>query len=139
MVWGRKDDGQARILAIDISRIGFEWALENSCLSHRPEGLSQSDWTNLKEASSVRIQWDPERDVELNKLEYRSIQIGLSGVSVEQYIHDWIVNITDITETVHSLYDLVLAEKLEAAKALLPTEKPYPLSNSLERKLGIID
>lgn len=29
--WGYKDDGQRRILAIDISREGFEWALKHSC------------------------------------------------------------------------------------------------------------
>src|SRR5262245_29151916 len=33
--WGYKDSGQERVLAIDISRSGFEWALEHSCLSHQ--------------------------------------------------------------------------------------------------------
>jgi hypothetical protein len=27
--WGKKDSGQNRILAIDITREGFEWVLEN--------------------------------------------------------------------------------------------------------------
>ncbi|WP_289006256.1 DUF4291 family protein, partial [uncultured Kingella sp.] len=30
--WGGKDDNQKRILAIDISRSGFEWALRHACL-----------------------------------------------------------------------------------------------------------
>lgn len=36
--WGHKDPGQARILAIDITREGFEWATADSCKSHPPEG-----------------------------------------------------------------------------------------------------
>src|SRR6202042_2093945 len=31
--WGTKD-GQERVLAIDITRSGFQWCLENACLSH---------------------------------------------------------------------------------------------------------
>ena len=31
--WGKKDENQKRILAIDISIEGFEWALEHSLLS----------------------------------------------------------------------------------------------------------
>ena len=42
--WGLKDVGQARILAIDISREGFEWALAHSCPSHPDEGMSQEEW-----------------------------------------------------------------------------------------------
>ena len=34
--WGLKDEGQKRILAIDITREGFEWALAHSCPSHSP-------------------------------------------------------------------------------------------------------
>ena len=46
--WGYKDAGQRRILAIDITREGFQWALEHSCPSH-PEpfdergGLEQAE------------------------------------------------------------------------------------------------
>ncbi|MGL4668181.1 MAG: DUF4291 family protein [Saezia sp.] len=36
--YGLKDDGQAYILAIDIKREGFDWALEHSCGSKAPEG-----------------------------------------------------------------------------------------------------
>lgn len=76
--WGFKDAGQQRILAIDISRAGFEWALEHGCLSHADASMSKDEWSAKKEASPVRIQWDPERDLLLRPQAHRAIQIGLS-------------------------------------------------------------
>lgn len=81
--WGFKDPSQARILAIDISRAGFAWALANSCPSHPDQPLNQETWQHLKQAKPVRIQWDPERDLQLNPLPHRSIQIGLGGIAVD--------------------------------------------------------
>jgi hypothetical protein len=49
--WGHKDEGQKRILAIDISREGFEWALSHSCSSHPPVSMDNTDWARLKENS----------------------------------------------------------------------------------------
>ena len=43
--WGTKD-GQERVLAIDITRSGFQWCLENACLSHFDPAIhaSESAW-----------------------------------------------------------------------------------------------
>lgn len=66
--WAQKWN-QERILAIHLTRTGFEQALK---------------WSGTKEeGASVRIQWDPERDMEFKPLEWRSIQIGLSGEAVK--------------------------------------------------------
>lgn len=135
--WGQKDKGQSRVLAIDISREGFEWALEHSCLSHRPNRMSDEDWNKRKINSPVRIQWDPERDIDLNRLDYRSIQIGLSGVAVEKYVQDWIVNVTDITQTVHSVHHLILKGERDVAIERLPKERPLDVPDDLARKLGL--
>lgn len=135
--WGHKDLGQARILAIDISRQGFEWALANSCLSHPPSDMSENEWSRLKAASCVRIQWDPERNLALERLDHRSIQIGLSGQAVENYMSSWIQNIEDITETAHSMCNLVQMGKLEAAQKMLPDERPYAVSDDIALKLGL--
>jgi hypothetical protein len=59
--WGYKDEGQKRILAIDITRGGFEWALAHSCPSHTEPGMSHEEWEQLKNRSPVRIQWVPEQ------------------------------------------------------------------------------
>ena len=66
--WGYKDEGQKRILAIDITHEGFEWALAHSCPSHPDPGMSHDEWEQLKSRSPVRIQWDPERDLLLRPL-----------------------------------------------------------------------
>lgn len=123
--WGRKDAGQSRILAIDITREGFEWALQHSCPSHPPRGLSKTEWLELKASRPVRIQWDPERDLFCNPQDHRAIQIGLSGEAVIRYVNTWITRITDVTELANTIDALVRDKKFDEAKALLPVEEPY--------------
>ncbi|WP_226939210.1 DUF4291 domain-containing protein [Janthinobacterium sp. FT14W] len=123
--WGFKDAGQKRILAIDISRAGFEWALEHGCLSHADESMSKEEWTAKKETSPVRIQWDPERDLLLRPQPYRAIQIGLGNEAVEMYVHKWIVRIVDVTPLAHSIHALLTQEKFEEAMRMLPEERVY--------------
>jgi hypothetical protein len=123
--WGFKDAGQSRILAIDITREGFEWALTNSCPSHADPSMSKEEWERLKNSSPVRIQWDPERDLLLQPLPYRAIQIGLSKEAVELYVNQWIRRITDVTPLAHEIHSLVEGNNLEEARPLLPTEYPY--------------
>jgi hypothetical protein len=123
--WGFKDPGQNRILAIDITREGFEWALANSCLSHADPSMSKEEWERLKNSAPVRIQWDPERDLLLQPLPYRAIQIGLSNEAVEFYVNNWIQKITEVTYLAKEIHKLVEFNQLEAAKKLLPLEQPY--------------
>lgn len=123
--WGYKDEGQRRILAIDISHEGFGWALTHGCPSHPAPEMKHDDWRELKDRSPVRVQWDPERDLHHAPLPYRSIQIGLSGQAVRLYASEWIKAISDITETAHAIYAKVQVGEIEAATQQLPTETPY--------------
>ncbi len=123
--WGYKDAGQARILAIDITRDGFEWALRHSCPSHPELGMSREDWEMVKNASPVRIQWDPERDLHHNPLPHRAIQIGLGPAAVLHYADEWIQRITDVTPLAHRIFELVRVHNLEEARAALPVETTY--------------
>ncbi|MBW4450148.1 MAG: DUF4291 domain-containing protein [Spirirestis rafaelensis WJT71-NPBG6] len=135
--WGRKK-GQERILAMEISREGFEWALAHSCLSqYEPEIYeSQEEWKQRKKESPVRIQWDPERTIKLEKLDNRTIQIGLSGEAVYRYVNHWIKVITDITDISREIERLVCAGNLFAAQSMLPREVCYPLSDHLKKLIG---
>ena len=56
--------GQEVVPGIDISREGFEWALEHAVLSAFTPSVhaSPEEWQRLLAARPVRIQWDPERD-----------------------------------------------------------------------------
>ncbi|MEV0149379.1 MULTISPECIES: DUF4291 domain-containing protein [unclassified Nonomuraea] len=139
--WAAKP-GQTRVLAVDITREGFAWALEHACLSH-PEGHSggrpggeadAAEWKARLRASPVRIQWDPERDPHHNALPYRSIQVGLSGEAVTRYVDEWTLAITDVTGRVHDLRR-ALRDGRDITD-LLPAERPYPLPADLARSIG---
>ncbi|MDH5328173.1 MAG: DUF4291 domain-containing protein [Gammaproteobacteria bacterium] len=127
--WGKKDAGQKRILAIDITREGFEWALTHSCLSHFDPDIyaTKEEWQKIKEQSPVRIQWDPERDLLLQPLPHRAIQIGLSKEAVRLYVNQWIRRITEVTPLAHDIRSLVQEGRLDEAKARLPSERPLNL------------
>lgn len=130
--------GQERVLAIDITREGFYWALAHATLSHFiPQVHGDRDtWATQIRTSPVRVQWDPERDLFHRPQEYRSIQIGLQGDAVQRYVTEWITSITDITDLMRSVGAHVAAGRLEQANALLPPERPYPLPSDIARRLN---
>lgn len=135
--WATKKN-QERILAIDITHEGFLWALEHSCLSHFDKSTYESheEWKKIK-SSPVVIQWDPERDLLFRKLSCRAIQIGLTPAAVKLYITDWIIKITDITNTVKKIKSLVDEKKMTDTLKLLPLEKKYPVCATIMQRLGI--
>jgi hypothetical protein len=126
--WATKP-GQERVLAVEITREGFEWALSRAVLSsHDGSGDSAREaWAHRLRDSPVRVQWDPERSLRLERLPHRSLQVGLTGQAVDRYVDEWIVNLTDVTGTAHRLRDLLAAGDDEAAAELLPPERRYPL------------
>ncbi|GIF71696.1 DUF4291 domain-containing protein [Asanoa siamensis] len=130
--WATKP-GQEHVLAVDVTREGFEWALARACLSHYDRAVhdDRKAWSRQLKASPVRVQWDPERTLHLRPLPYRSLQVGLSGEAADRYVDEWIVAITDITPTVHRIHDLLRAGDEQAAAAQLPDERPYPLPDGI--------
>ncbi|NRR29113.1 DUF4291 domain-containing protein [Oxalobacteraceae bacterium] len=129
--WGNKDEGQKRILAIDITREGFEWALAHACLSHADESMSESQWQQRKNSSPVRIQWDPERNLQLHAQKHRAIQIGLGKEAVQLYVNEWIRGITDVTPLAKEIQALVEDQHYDRATALLPLELPYVVQTGI--------
>jgi uncharacterized protein DUF4291 len=126
--WASKP-GQERVLAVEITRAGFEWALARACVSHYDPDLhgERRAWSQQLKASPVRVQWDPERTLRLAALPYRSVQVGLTGEAVHRYVDEWTVALTDMTPTVRHIHHLLRAGDDHAAAALLPAERPYPL------------
>jgi hypothetical protein len=135
--WAAKP-GQERVLAIEVTRVGFEWALAHSCLSHYEPGRHESPqaWADLREASPVRVQWDPDRSLTGDRLARRAIQIGLSGEAVRRYCEEWIRSIVDITGTVLRLGKLAGVGRITDAALGLPAELVYPLSPALTQRIG---
>jgi hypothetical protein len=130
--------GQERVLAISITRTGFEWALTRACLSHYvPELYSdRREWSERLRASPVRIQWDPERDLHHRPLPHRSLQVGLGGAAVDAYVDTWITGIRDVTDEARRIRELVAAGQLDAAAGALPVERPYPMPPEISAVIG---
>jgi hypothetical protein len=135
--WAAKE-GQERVLAIEISREGFEWALEHSCLTHYDPTVypDAASWRRRLSMTCVRIQWDPERDLHLAPLGHRSIQVGLTGEAVTRYTGDWIVSIAEETQRMKQIRALLAAGNDGQARVLLPDETPYPLRPGLAALVG---
>ncbi|MEU9119618.1 DUF4291 domain-containing protein [Streptomyces sp. NPDC048506] len=125
--WGTKAD-QETVLAVEIDRAGFDWALRHACLSHHDpdEHADRGAWQRQLKGSPARVQWDPERDLRLRPLPYRSLQLGLAGEASRRYADEWTVAIRDVTPLAREVHARVRSGDVEGAAALLPQERPYP-------------
>ncbi|MEU8135322.1 DUF4291 domain-containing protein [Streptodolium elevatio] len=129
---------QEHVLALEITREGFEAALAGACLSHfdRKVYPDRDTWGRRLHATTVRVQWDPERDLHLRPLAHRSLQLGLAGWATRAYADEWLVSVRDVTPLAHEMHDLVRSGDLAAASALLPDERPYALTPDLTATIG---
>jgi hypothetical protein len=130
--WATKP-GQETVLAVEIRREGFEWALRNACLSHYDPSVhpERAVWQRRLRETPARVQWDPERDLLLRPLPYRSLQLGLGGEAARRYADEWLLAITDVTAPATEIHARVRAGDLDGAAALLPDEPPYPADDAL--------
>ena len=125
--WGTKE-GQEVVLAIEITRAGFEWALANAALSHFDATVHRNHdtWQREVRRTPARVQWDPERSLRLGALPHRSLQLGLRDEAAYRFADEWMVTITDVTPLAKEIHNLVRVDDLETAAGLLPPERPYP-------------
>ncbi|MCX5293321.1 MULTISPECIES: DUF4291 domain-containing protein [unclassified Streptomyces] len=125
--------GQETVLAVEISRDGFEWALRHACLSSYARGVhpDRGTWQRQLKRAPARVRWDPERDPHLRPLPYRSLQLGLSREAVRRYADEWTVAIRDVTPPAHEIRALVGSGDVDSAGRLLPPERPYPAGDEL--------
>ncbi|MCF4140084.1 DUF4291 domain-containing protein [Streptomyces sp. Tue 6430] len=130
--WGAKA-GQETVLAVDITRDGFEWALRHACLSSyvREVHADHATWQRRLKRAPTRVQWDPERDLHLQPLPYRSLQLGLAGEAARRYADEWTVAVRDVTPLAREIRGHVTGGDLDAAARLLPPERPYPAPDGL--------
>jgi hypothetical protein len=136
--WGRKAN-QEHILAIRITRTGWEEALAQAVLTHPEKGVYRDpdEWRRQFESAFVHVQWDPERSLRGETLNRNSIQVGLSRHVIERYVQEWIVDIRDYTPLVRKLYPQIHSGQAAKAKPLLPKEAVYPLESALAKRLGM--
>lgn len=59
-----------------------------------------NEWQQQVKQSDIRCQWDPERDIYGNPLDYRSVQLGLRGSALYEYVHNWITITTTLSTVI---------------------------------------
>ncbi|GAA2412866.1 DUF4291 domain-containing protein [Actinomadura vinacea] len=135
--WARKP-GQEMVLAVRISRSGWEEALAQAVPTHPDRRVfgSSDEWRARFAEARVHVQWDPERTLRGQKLDARSIQIGLSRHIIDCYVDEWTIAIEDRTPLVRKIHRLLQDGQTAKAKHLLPRERPYPLSPQLAHRLA---
>jgi hypothetical protein len=112
--WASKPN-QQRVLAIHLHRERFDAA------------VAAAVSTSVQQAgASIRVQWDPERDLRGGELPYRSLQLGLGRKVSRAYATEWIARIEDVTPLVKRIAALRTQGNFAAAERLLPPERAYP-------------
>ena len=147
-----KDKNQSRVLALDLSRSQFEKLLMEHAqvTDHNSKKQGKNQNTKKCRDSSVVVQWDPERYMDLDAepkqaytssdLTVRSIQIGLRGSAVEALLDpNFVLRITDVTQHFREAFEAIQQCNLEqAAEALWPgneKESKMEISDALQRVL----
>ena len=136
--WGLKA-GQEHILAVRITRTGWEEALAQAVLTHPEKGVyrDEEDWRRQFEQAPVYVQWDPERTLRGAALDYKSIQVGISRHVIKQYVDEWIVGIQDMTPLVRKMHGLLQSGQATKAKGFLPKERVYSVPEAIKKQLGM--
>jgi Domain of unknown function (DUF4291) len=136
--WGRKS-GQEYILGVRISRDGWEEALSKAVLTSPNESVyrNHEEWSHQLDDALVLVQWDPERSLRGAKLDYYSIQVGLSRQIIKKYVDEWTIEIRDYTPKVRKMYELLHSGQVEKAKRHLPKERIYPVDEKIAKRIGM--
>jgi hypothetical protein len=136
--WAQKS-GQEHILALRITRAGWDEALSQAVLTHPEPSVypDPDEWRKQLEQAHVHVQWDPERSLRGASLEHRAIQIGLSRHIIQRYVDEWVQEIRDLTPLVRKLHTLIRSGAAQQAKKLLPPERVYPVTPATARRLGM--
>ncbi|MCX5205004.1 DUF4291 domain-containing protein [Streptomyces sp. NBC_00237] len=126
--WATKP-GQEVVLAVDLRREGFDWALSNAVLSpyDRTVHPDKAAWKRQVKHAPVRARWGPERDISLSPLPYRSLQLSLSGEAARRYADEWIVGIRNATPLAKTIGSTLAEHGPASASLFLLVESPYPV------------
>ena len=133
--WGQKKS-QERVLAVHISRSGWEKALRLGVLTHFEPTVhaDPETWRSDFENAKVHIQWDTERSLRGAGLNYFSIQVGISRHLIQEFVSDWIVKIEDLTPLVRKIRMQLENGKSRGAK-LVPSERLYPVDEVVAKRI----
>ncbi|TGJ78962.1 hypothetical protein E0Z10_g9803 [Xylaria hypoxylon] len=143
-----KDENQERILALRMKHEHFIALLRKATLATEPSKMitpgdtASFDKPATEKSSVVRVQWDPERTPRLERLGYRSIQIGIPGLLAETWAEEWIFSIENVTEKARALEQEVrenqgTTDKHLVRKGLLPREREFLVPLEVQQAIGV--
>ncbi|KAJ4347925.1 uncharacterized protein N0V89_009297 [Didymosphaeria variabile] len=129
-----KDANQSCILALKMKHEHFATLLRSALVAGDPRAA--------KEGGATVVQWDPERGARLEKLGWRSIQIGIRGEVRERWIEEWIGSIEDVTEVARGMKkkvdeDADVGVKELVRTGLVPEERLYAVERGIVERLGM--
>ncbi|KAF9956766.1 hypothetical protein BGZ70_009771 [Mortierella alpina] len=162
-----KDPGQERILALKMTHDSFISLLDRAVLtthdkveasstlrdesSATPAGSTSSNTrtrvhrtaAGAEKSADVKVQWDPERTIRLDKLEHRSIQIGIPRAISSEWVEHMIVKIEDVTDKARKLKQILddrpdVTDEELIQLGLIPIEKPFELPERLQASLRMV-
>ncbi|KAK3398352.1 hypothetical protein B0T20DRAFT_437246 [Sordaria brevicollis] len=108
----------------------------------RKAAARESKRKDRLQSLDVKIQWDPERTVRLDTLNYRSIQIGIPAGLIKEWAQSMIVSIEDVTDRARELKRILderpdVTEEELAELGLLPEETEVEVPIELRSRLGM--
>ena len=137
-IWSTVRSGFGRkmqVIQVDVSKEGFIWMLENSCLSAF-ESFSahptKQEWEDRRKHSLVTALWEPDLDFTGRALESDYLRVCLTGEARAQYVQRWVVGLRDVSKRMHKIWD-ILGHGWDYRDEDLPKEEEYPLSNNHTR------
>ncbi|KAI0122701.1 ATP-dependent RNA helicase DHX8 [Daldinia grandis] len=143
-----KDKNQERILALKMKHEHFIMLLRTATLTTEPGrgtapgDAAEADKPPREKSSAVKVQWDPERTPRLEKLGYRSIQIGIPSSLAEAWVDKWIVGIEDVTERARALERELrenpgVTDEELLCKGLVPPEREFLVPLEVQQAVRI--
>lgn len=140
--WASKHN-QETVLAIRLYRSFFDQLLRQAVPSQWDIACYSSvkDWSFALRQSDVIVQWDPDHHLISGQgLNYRVIQIGIRGDTLQAFKGSGIASITDITRAAHQIRRKLLSKPLGDSSVDdidIPLETRYPVTEdmSLRQKL----
>ncbi|KAI1090130.1 ATP-dependent RNA helicase DHX8 [Rostrohypoxylon terebratum] len=141
-----KDKNQEHILALKMKHEHFIALLRTATLTTEPgTGVTLGDAADAgkhptEKVSAVKVQWDPERTPRLEKLGYRSIQIGIPSSLAATWVDEWIVRIEDVTEKARALERELrenpgVTDEELLRKGLVPLEREFPVPLEVQQAI----
>jgi hypothetical protein len=139
-----KDNRQTNVLALKMKREHFLKLLGHAVLTtHDPSKPNSKDRRASASADAkpeVKVQWDPERSPSMERLPYRSIQIGIPRELSQTWVEEWIVSIEDVSDRAKKLKAAVDKDPSLSVEELVkmglhPVERPFELPEDLIKLL----